>query len=130
MACISQDDDEFEYDWDPDQERCTQIRCTRTNLYLPYSGMRDQVLALAGDMCDFQDFTEVSRDICCEKIQKGCIREEYDVEYIGGQCLNDDCSTCELIDHPATNYYSPTDVLQKRIVDYTSLLTPLVENKA
>ena len=53
MACTSIDEDEFKYVWNDEESSCVQERCTRTNLYLPYDGMRDLVLALAGDTCVF-----------------------------------------------------------------------------
>ena len=62
-ACITQEDEEFTYTYnDP---ICTKDTCTRTNLYMPNSGLRDLVLVLAGDMCAFTRTETVSPDICC-----------------------------------------------------------------
>ena len=72
----------------------------------------------------------MSNDICCERFQEGCARGENDREFIGGQCIADDCSTCELEYHTAVNYYSATDMLLQRVVDYENLLTPFVNDKA
>ena len=93
--------------------------------------MRDLVLILAGDTCVHQEDMPVSSDICCEKIQKGCGKvEDEPPKYIDGQCLNDDCSMCELAYHPATNYFNDADVLLRRIIDYSNTMNEQVNDKA
>ena len=61
----------------------------------------------------------VNKDICCEKIQKGCGSVDVAAhEYTGGSCSDDECSTCSLSWYTATNYFNDENVLMNRIIDY------------